>query len=47
MQPSAEQLTRRQWFLRGMKAGIPIGLGYLAVAFTLGITARNAGLTAF
>ena len=46
MQASAEQLSRRQWFLRGMKAGIPIGLGYLAVAFTLGITARNAGLTA-
>lgn len=36
-----------KWFLRGVKAGIPIGLGYLAVAFTLGIAARNAGLTAF
>ena len=46
MHTSAEQLSRRQWFLRGMKAGVPIGLGYLAVAFTLGITARNAGLTA-
>lgn len=30
-----------------MKDGIPIALGYLAVAFTLGITARNAGFTAF
>ena len=29
-----------------MKAGIPIGLGYFAVAFTLGIAARGAGLTA-
>ena len=27
--------------------GLPIGLGYLAVSFTLGITARNAGLNAF
>ena len=39
-------LSRRQWFVRGLKAGVPIGLGYLAVAFTLGIAARNAGLTA-
>ncbi|MBP3415699.1 MAG: AzlC family ABC transporter permease [Clostridia bacterium] len=30
-----------------MRDGIPIALGYLAVSFTLGITARNAGLTAF
>lgn len=34
-------------FVRGLKAGIPIGLGYFAVAFSLGITARNAGLTVF
>lgn len=32
--------------LRGMKDGLPIGLGYFAVAFSLGITARNAGITA-
>ena len=38
--------TNGAWFLRGLKAGIPIGLGYFAVAFTLGITARGAGLTA-
>lgn len=31
----------------GMRDGIPIALGYFAVAFTLGIAARNAGLTAF
>ena len=37
----------KSWFLRGMRDGVPIGLGYLAVAFTLGIAARNAGLTAF
>lgn len=34
-------------FFQGMKAGVPIGMGYLAVSFTLGITARNAGLTAW
>ena len=33
--------------VRGMRDGIPIGLGYLAVAFSLGIAARNAGLNAF
>lgn len=31
----------------GMRDGIPIGLGYLAVSFSLGVTARNAGLTPF
>lgn len=30
-----------------MRDGIPIGLGYLAVSFSLGVTARNAGLTPF
>ena len=39
--------SNKTWYLRGLKAGIPIGLGYLAVAFTLGIAARSAGLTAF
>ena len=29
----------------GFRDGIPIGLGYLAVSFSLGIAARNAGLT--
>lgn len=32
---------------KGMQHGIPISLGYLAVSFTLGIAAKNAGLTAF
>ena len=31
----------------GMRDGIPIALGYFAVAFSLGIAARNAGLTVF
>ena len=37
----------RSWYWRGLRDGVPIMLGYLAVSFTLGIAARNAGLTAF
>ncbi len=37
----------RAAFLKGLRDGIPIALGYFAVAFTLGIAARNAGLNAF
>lgn len=33
-------------FLRGMKDGIPIGLGYFAVSFAIGITAKKIGLDA-
>lgn len=36
----------RAVFCHGMRDGFPIGLGYFAVAFSLGIVARNAGLTA-
>ncbi len=39
--------SNAKWFARGLRAGVPIGLGYFAVAFTLGIAARNAGFTAF
>ena len=35
----------KKWFLKGMRHGVPIGLGYFAVAFTLGITAKNIGMT--
>lgn len=38
--------TNRQAFLKGMRAGIPIAMGYFAVAFTLGIAAHNAGFDA-
>ena len=37
----------REWFLKGLRDGIPISLGYMAVAFTLGIAAKNAGFTPF
>ena len=34
-------------FFEGVRDGIPIGLGYFVVSFTLGIAAKNAGLTPF
>lgn len=37
----------KSWYKRGLRDGIPIAFGYFAVAFTLGIAAKNAGLTAF
>lgn len=37
----------RYYYKLGIKNGMPICLGYLAVSFTLGITARNAGMTAW
>ena len=42
-----EQSTKfsRKVFCDGMRDGFPIALGYFAVAFSLGIAARNAGLT--
>lgn len=38
---------RKNNFFKGMRDGIPIMLGYFAVALTLGIAAKNAGMTAF
>ncbi|MBQ6797345.1 MAG: AzlC family ABC transporter permease [Clostridia bacterium] len=39
--------SRKQIFTEGFIAGIPIGLGYFAVAFSLGIAAKSAGLSPF
>lgn len=36
--------SNRTAFVQGVRDGIPIGLGYFAVAFSLGIAAKNAGL---
>jgi len=36
---------RKKWLLRGLKDGLPVGLGYLAVSFSFGILAHKAGLT--
>lgn len=40
-------MSDKKWYLKGVKDGIPIALGYFAVAFSLGIIAKKAGLTAF
>ncbi len=37
-------LTRRAYFARGLRDGLPIALGYFAVAFALGIKATEAGM---
>lgn len=38
---------KRKAYLDGLRDGLPIGLGYFAVAFSLGIAARGAGLSAW
>lgn len=40
-------MKNRSAFAEGMRDGVPVGLGYFAVSFSLGITAGNAGLSAF
>ena len=42
-----EKQSRIKVYQRGMRDGIPIALGYFAVAFSLGIAARNAGMNAW
>lgn len=37
----------RSVMAEGFRDGVPIGLGYLAVSFSLGIAAKGAGLTVF
>ena len=37
--------TKRTWFARGLRDGVPIGLGYFAVSFALGIKAVGAGIS--
>lgn len=37
---------KRFWYMRGLRDGLPIGMGYLAVSFTLGIAAKNVGVSA-
>lgn len=37
--------SKKQILKNGIRDGIPIGLGYFAVAFSLGILARNASFT--
>ncbi len=44
LQKKEESLKIKNDFLRGLKSGIPIGLGYLSVSFTFGIMAVSLGL---
>lgn len=37
--------SKIQQFRSGLKDGVPIGLGYLAVSFTFGIMAKKAGIS--
>ena len=40
-------MTRKQFFLKGMKDGMPICFGYFAVSFAFGIQASGIGLSIF
>lgn len=42
-----DRARRRAALVQGMRDGVPIGLGYFAVSFALGIAAKNAGLGPF
>ena len=42
---SAIQKGNGYWYKKGLRDGMPIAMGYFAVAFTLGITAKNIGMT--
>lgn len=37
----------QQNYIKGVREGIPVGLGYFVVSFTIGIAARKANLTPF
>lgn len=39
-------MNKKSIFIKGIRDGIPIGLGYMAVAFALGIAAKKAGIDA-
>ncbi len=39
-------MSDKDWLKKGLRDGIPISMGYLAVAFTLGIAAKNINMTA-
>ena len=38
-------MDKKKNYLQGIKDGIPIAMGYFAVAFTLGIAAKDMGMT--
>ena len=38
---------KKTWYVKGLRHGVPIALGYFAVSFALGIQAKRVGLSAF
>lgn len=46
MQSGKKTKSKKEWFLSGLKVGVPIGMGYFAVSFALGIAAGGAGIGA-
>ena len=44
---TADTKSNKKLFIQGLKDGLPIGFGYFAVAFSLGVIAKDAGLSAF
>lgn len=40
-------MSKSKWFVKGIKAGIPICMGYFAVAIALGIAAKKAGIASW
>ena len=40
-------MSHKEWYAKGLRDGLPIAFGYFAVSFALGITAKNAGFSAF
>ncbi len=40
-------MNNKKQYLKGLKDGTPISLGYFAVGFTLGIAAKSMGINAF
>ena len=39
------KFMKKKTFFEGVKDGLPIGLGYFAVAFSIGIVAKTASLS--
>lgn len=38
---------KSNYYIKGLRFGLPIGIGYFAVSISIGIAAKGAGLTAF
>lgn len=47
MEKTEEKIIINNSFVKGLEDGIPIGLGYLSVAFTFGMMAVTQGLPAW